>query len=182
MVVAMKPSSWKEFVELIGIAAIVASLVFVGLQLRQEQEIAIVDTHGAMSQSSIDLMLKIGDNMTIWMRGLEGRELSPEDAGVFVALAAAVKEHHQRMYVRWNRLGPVDPDESASRFAYALYIFPGLRKAYESAEQFETSLEAARGFGEGITTWESAVDRYLANLDEEQPPMPQTKEYIFWSP
>lgn len=37
----MKISDWKESAELVGITAIVASLVFVGLQLRQTQEIAI---------------------------------------------------------------------------------------------------------------------------------------------
>lgn len=37
----MKQSNWKDIAELVGIAAIVASLVFVGLQMRQSQEIAI---------------------------------------------------------------------------------------------------------------------------------------------
>ncbi len=34
-------SDWKEIAELIGIAAIVASLVFVGLELKQSREVAI---------------------------------------------------------------------------------------------------------------------------------------------
>jgi hypothetical protein len=37
----LKATSWKDIAELIGIAAIVASLVFVGLQMKQSQEIAI---------------------------------------------------------------------------------------------------------------------------------------------
>ena len=41
----MKPSSWREVVELIGVAAIVASLVFVGLELRQSREIAISEAY-----------------------------------------------------------------------------------------------------------------------------------------
>ena len=36
-------SKWKDFAELIGITAIVLSLVFVGLQLRQSQLIAQSD-------------------------------------------------------------------------------------------------------------------------------------------
>jgi len=35
-----------------GISAIVASLIFVGLQMQQEQEIAIVDTYGSPTDSS----------------------------------------------------------------------------------------------------------------------------------
>ena len=37
----MKNTNWKDIAELLGIAAIVASLIFVGLQMRQDQEIAI---------------------------------------------------------------------------------------------------------------------------------------------
>jgi hypothetical protein len=36
----VKPKDWKNIAELAGIAAIVASLIFVGLQMKQEQEIA----------------------------------------------------------------------------------------------------------------------------------------------
>jgi 1,4-alpha-glucan branching enzyme len=37
----MKYTNWKDAAEIIGIAAIVASLLFVGLELRQSQQIAI---------------------------------------------------------------------------------------------------------------------------------------------
>ncbi len=42
----MPSRNWKDIAELIGIGAIVASLIFVGLQMQQSQEIAI----GAQSQ------------------------------------------------------------------------------------------------------------------------------------
>lgn len=41
----MKHRDWKSIAELVGIAAIVASLLFVGLQLKQSQEIAIADQY-----------------------------------------------------------------------------------------------------------------------------------------
>ena len=40
----MGNSNWREIAELFGIAAIVASLVFVGLQLRQDRQIAKSDS------------------------------------------------------------------------------------------------------------------------------------------
>ncbi len=36
----MKEANWKDLAELVGIAAIVASLIFVGFQLKQERAIA----------------------------------------------------------------------------------------------------------------------------------------------
>lgn len=41
----MKRTSWKDTAELIGIAAIVASLIFVGLELRLSREIALSEAY-----------------------------------------------------------------------------------------------------------------------------------------
>ncbi len=176
----MRKIGLKDTVELIGIAAIVASLVFVGLQIRQEQEIAIVDTHGELSQTSIDLTFKIGEQMEIWKKGLNGDQLSEEELGIFTVQAAAVTEYYQRMFIRWTRLGPVDPDAAASGFAFALYVFPGLRSEYEKSDEFESFLDSARGSTLTVTNWETAVSGYLEKYDSENPPMPINKRYIFW--
>ena len=51
----MKSISGKDIAEFIGIAAIVASLVFVGLQLKQSQEIAIASQYQAWAEASLNL-------------------------------------------------------------------------------------------------------------------------------
>ena len=50
----MKNYDWKSIAELVGIAAIVASLVFVGLQLKQSQEIAIADQYQNRSDAALE--------------------------------------------------------------------------------------------------------------------------------
>ena len=50
----MKKHDWKSFAELVGIAAVVASLVFVGLQLEQSQEIAIAEQYQNRSDSTLE--------------------------------------------------------------------------------------------------------------------------------
>jgi hypothetical protein len=49
----MKKTTWRETAELIGIIAIVASLIFVGLQLRQSQEIAIADQYQSRADTAV---------------------------------------------------------------------------------------------------------------------------------
>ena len=49
----MRKADWKSIAELIGIAAIVASLLFVGLQMRQSQEIAIAEDCGLLAWSPL---------------------------------------------------------------------------------------------------------------------------------
>ena len=52
----MKLINRKNIVELVGIAAIVGSLVFVGLELRQSQEIAIAAQYQERSNSGTEFM------------------------------------------------------------------------------------------------------------------------------
>jgi len=49
----MNFANWKDIAELVGIAAIVASLIFVGLQMKQSQDIAIASQYHARAALSV---------------------------------------------------------------------------------------------------------------------------------
>ncbi len=51
----MNKTNWKDIAELIGIAAIVASLIFVGLELRQAYQIAITAEYQERVSAVIDI-------------------------------------------------------------------------------------------------------------------------------
>jgi hypothetical protein len=55
----LKPTNWKDIAELIGIAAIVGSLIFVGLQMKQSHDIAISNQY----QARLDSVLAAKGNM-----------------------------------------------------------------------------------------------------------------------
>ena len=50
----MNSNNWKDTAELIGITAIVVSLVFVGLQMRQSQDIAIAAQYQSRADTAVD--------------------------------------------------------------------------------------------------------------------------------
>ena len=50
----MASNQWKDIAELIGIGAIVASLVFVGLQMKLSHEIAIADQYQNRADAALD--------------------------------------------------------------------------------------------------------------------------------
>jgi len=50
----MPLQKWKEIAELVGMAAIVASLIFVGYQLKQDHEIAIAEAYQARAIASAE--------------------------------------------------------------------------------------------------------------------------------
>jgi len=50
----MRSADWKDIAELVGIAAIVASLIFVGLQMKQSQDIAIADQYQSRADAALE--------------------------------------------------------------------------------------------------------------------------------
>ena len=59
----LRMGTWKEIAELVGIAAIVASLIFVGLQMKQSQEIAIAAQYherAALAVANFHAMAEFG--------------------------------------------------------------------------------------------------------------------------
>ena len=64
----MKSSNWKDIAEIVGIAAIVASLVFVGLEMRQSQEIAVAAQYHERASLAVDWFDQEHEtgNMAMW--------------------------------------------------------------------------------------------------------------------
>ena len=54
--------NWKDIAELVGIAAIVASLVFVGLQMRQSHEIALSEAHQQRAAMTSEAFFALSEN------------------------------------------------------------------------------------------------------------------------
>ena len=58
----MRKTAWKDTAELIGISAIVASLVFVGMQMKQSQDIALSQASQARTAMSIETLISTTEN------------------------------------------------------------------------------------------------------------------------
>lgn len=176
----MKSNDWRGIAELIGIAAIVASLVFVGLQMQQEQEIAITETRSTVTQNIGDLSLIIGAAPGVWKRGLDGEELTAEERITFLTMVEAVESHTFLNYLRFRRLEVNEPEALARNYAYALYIYPGLKQA-RSHEDFWLESQAAAYQQPGeFNPFLLLVREYLDKLEAEAPPKPENKRYVFW--
>jgi hypothetical protein len=123
----MNSSDWKDTAELIGIVAIVASLIFVGLQLRQDRQFALSENAADFDDTMIEYSTVIRENRQIWLRGLEGADLSLEDQVVFESVAFAVWQKFSGIYRRDQVLFETDGKMAARQLAGELYLYPGLR-------------------------------------------------------
>ena len=124
----MKISDWRQIAELIGIVAIVASLIFVGLQIRQEHTIALAQNAADFDDTMIEYARVINASREVWIRGLEGAELSPEDQVTFESVAFAVWQKFTGLYRRNRFLNQGSGMLAARQFAGELYTYPALRQ------------------------------------------------------
>ena len=176
----MTKPTWKGIAEYVGISAIVASLVFVGFQLRQDQEIARVESFGSAIESKVNIINLITQNLDVWISGLEGEELSILEKAEFEFMAASLQDYFRYTHFRSARIGPFDPAVVIGNYAYALYVFPGLRRAYSTDQSFRRAKASARNTPNFDGQFRISVKRHLAQLDAEMPPMPTEKSYAFW--
>jgi hypothetical protein len=174
----MKSTNWKATAELVGIAAIVVSLVFVGVQLRLDREVAVVEARAGLTDRVVNLSELIAGRKEVWRKGLDGSELSDSEEIEFRAMVTAVQSHFFTKYVRWNRIGPIDPSVAAQSFAYALYAHPGLKRAVMANNQVQHAQSSAYGGSYQPTPFHQFVDGFLTELEESG--ITPDRQYVFW--
>ena len=76
----MKSLHWRDVAELVGIASIVASLIFVGLQLKQDRELGMADITSARTESAVALTQLVTENRELWIKGLDGERLRTQES------------------------------------------------------------------------------------------------------
>jgi len=131
----MKKASWKDAVEIIGITAIVASLLFVGLQLKQEREIAIVELDmGALAGWS-DAANLIATNSDLWVKGNAGEKLNAAEAATYFEIISLINTRKFGEYRANMELGRVD-DARIIRQDWSGFLHqnPGARQVWLDRE------------------------------------------------
>ena len=165
----MKSSDWKSTAELIGIAAIVASLVFVGLQMRQTQSIAMSDGNLANASNKIERNIAILENSEVWVRGNTGQKLDENDSVVFRYL---VQTSLDTTFFEFVRLRQLDEHEIADSVVaeFTVYLFenPGARIIWAEdelkSEKYRTLLSGSQIAGR--RAFAESVNKKLSSLDQ----------------
>lgn len=123
-----------------------ASLIFVGLQIRQEHRLARAQNAADFDDTMIEYARVINANRKIWIRGLEGDELSLADQVSFEVVAFAVWQKFNALHARDCLLGVRGRDGIARQLASELYIFPGLRHDFVARCEHHESMGFSRSF------------------------------------
>ena len=177
----MSTLNWRDTAELVGIAAIVASLIFVGLQMRQDQR--LTETQVFVDSESVVVQLAdlLNENRDVWIKGLRNEKLSESEESTFRILARAFDRRRVFRYERSLRVDTIQPDQFIEAYAYDLYRFPGLRRIYLEQSQFLD--DRLRAFGReasiSATGFRGKVLEVLAELEKSEVPVDETEHYSF---
>jgi hypothetical protein len=166
----MKNTNLRETAELLGIVAIVGSLIFVGLQMRQAGRIAFAESDASYLSATIDILGLLNDHPETWVRGNTEAALDEAEAAVFENLVIAVND---RVFLGYQQLLNLGNDEGAERdlhdFAIFLFQNPGARRVWVAREanlaKYRNVLDPN---GLDLSFYSKAIELDLAKLDQLQ--------------
>ena len=173
----MKSLHWRDVADLVGVAAIVASLIFVGLQLRQDRKLGMADITSARTESAVTLTQLVTENRELWIKGLDGAQLSTAEEMTFFAIAETIETY---LFEEWSNLRQIGDGEFADAvlrdYAYQIYSYPGLRRIWEEDGERLRSQESMNLGNE----FRTAVNEELADLQSRGYVAPREPNYVYW--
>ncbi len=160
--------NWKSIAEFLGITAVVASLVFVGLQLQQAQDIAIAEMNASGVANTLEENNAVMDNVDVWMRGNADENLTSAEAEIYLRLLTNMNNRFYFIVQQQERLGVGDDAVlDVAEFAGFLYENPGAKRVWRARED---RLGKYRGLikPSEITTsdWIELVESYIAIYEQ----------------
>jgi hypothetical protein len=165
----MSKTEWKSTAELIGIAAIVASLVFVGMELRQSQRIAFAEQEGSQI-TDFQAMSEIIASYSILIRKLNNQEpLTEEEQTEAEQLVFSIWATHFFTRQRARYLDHPSVGVQERVLAILFYENPGLRRVWAAKEMrdkaYMEALDRPRALG-SIGEFNNSLDEHLNVLDK----------------
>ncbi len=82
----MKQAKLRDWLEIVGIFAVVVSLLFVGLQMRQTQDIAIAEMDWNNMIAEMESRSAIYEYPDVWAKGNAGVTLTPSESVIYTTL------------------------------------------------------------------------------------------------
>lgn len=173
-----------DWMQIVGLFAVVASLIFLALQMQQDRNLALVDSTASRADTISELTDIITGNRELWVSALDGDELSTPDEAAFHAMIEAVESYFFALSVRMqgntSELIFSASDNAEATYAFALYSHKGLRRAWEHQMEFWRTRDAAVGIVDAGSAFRERVKAKLDQLDDVSPQLQDEKRYVFW--
>ena len=162
----MKAIRLKDVVETIGIISIVASLIFLAIQVKQAREVALSETTAAMRENGLQLESLVVEHADVWWRGSTGELLPEPEATVFRYLVEAHANLAFSNHAQAESLGESDIAAVVLHdFSAFLYMNPGVRREWMAREEAFIASRRQLVSGVDLSFWRESILEDLAKLD-----------------
>lgn len=116
----------RQVLEAIGFISIVGSLLFVGFEMHQTQQISSAEQDLTRAEISMELRESISENTDIWLAGNAGDPLDRASQLIYRGLVMSAWDKAEALSQARSRLGS-DINVAVHQFAEFLYENPGAR-------------------------------------------------------
>ncbi len=160
--------NWRSIAEFVGILAVVLSLMFVGLQMRQTNDVAYMELDTTMVGIAVDTAELIATNSEIWVKGNAGEELDASETAVYTEMIAVLSTRWVVAESHASQLGRGEiADLIRHDWAAFLHRNPGARRVWLSREEKLIGYRQLLAPGsDDFSSWRDAIQSDLAILDE----------------
>ena len=162
----MKKSNWKDTAELIGILAIVVSLVFVGMQIMQSQTIATAERFDMTVNNRLfknDLIIQHSDLLA---KANSGEPLSESER---ISITHLIDSLWSEAFFSFRANQILDaPGEAGARIVFSRFLYqnPGARREWQNYKAVRHKTWQPSGLFGGLIEFDKRIDDDLAEFDE----------------
>ena len=165
----MRSPDWKETAELIGLFAILASLIFVVLELQQQEKLLDLEMRYSMISATVAVNEQIIDHADIWVRGNVGEELDATESEIYQRMFISFNDNFFQTYFVFQELYPEQKQQISSQYAGFLARNPGAYKVWIDRERRLNADRTAVNPGETITSdWIELIETTIATIRSSQ--------------
>jgi hypothetical protein len=155
----------NDWLQIGGQFAVLAGLIFVGLQLNQDREIAKIQVVAEAANKRMYWAELIGQGPEVWVKGLAGQPLSATETGLFDAMATAWELSHFSFHYTTNHLSNISTDRRFVReWVLELRTHPGLLKWWHAYQQ---RMAVTSAEDRASDTWALLVEEEMAKIRTE---------------
>ena len=158
----MKALAWKNIAELLAIDALAASLLFVGLQLQQDREIATAQLFADYDNTVLEWGGLVSDNGDVRIRGLKDKELYEAERAAFHTLGGTLFFEEGGRFMRARTMSSHSPSSVVNHVTQTVFKYPALVSDWR---QQPLALEQeAEGYVGPLVDFANGVERVLDGL------------------
>ena len=132
----MKLANWKNLVEIVGITAIVASLIFVGIQIQQDRRVASSQVTLTALEAAVAMNTAIAEHAGIWVKARNQEVLSEIEIEIVEELIAAAQTRAYLQSLSYEQINGNDSIEFRNtggpimNFSIMLHENPGAQQIW----------------------------------------------------